>query len=421
MDTYQVTGGKRLYGTVGIQGSKNAALPIIAATVLHRGVTVLTHCPPITDVYAALAIIRAMGGKAEWKSAESVIIDTRELNCHYISDSYYDQMRASVLFLGAELGRFGIAEIYAPGGCMIGMRPIDLHLRGMELLGAVVSWEGKKIHCEAKKLAGARIKFAFPSVGATENVILAACMAEGITLLENCAREPEILALCDFLNAAGADIRWKDAGTLRISGIKKLQDTEFEIPGDRIVAGTYMAALAGCCGCVTLTGVNPGYMIAPTVLCRKLGCEISCSADSICIAKERETKKGKILLETAPYPGFPTDLQSIFTAVLAGSGREAVICETIFENRFQIVPELCKMGAVIENVSAHRIHICCKRKLHSAVLTAKELRGGAALLVAALTAEGTTCIQDAGYISRGYVDIVSDLRSMGADIEKTDS
>ncbi len=418
MDIYRVTGGKSLFGAIRIQGSKNTALPVIAATVLHRGVTVLNHCPSITDVHTALAMITAMGGQIEWKDRNQVVIDTRALVWKPLADSYYEKMRSSVLFLGPFLNRFQSAEIYAPGGCMIGLRPIDLHLYGLERLGAKIVCTGSKIQCRADRLRGNKISFPVPSVGATENVILASVLADGETEIENAAVEPEITSLCAFLNAAGARISWKKDGHFYIRGVRELKDTVYDVPGDRIVAGTYLAAVAGTGGCVAINGISPEELQAPIRLCRTLRCKISCETDRIRITKQPQNTGGYVCISTAPYPGFPTDLQSVFTAVLAGTGWDADVDETIFENRFRIVPELKRMGAVIETLSPNRIRIHGGGKLHGAQVTSRELRGGAALLTAALLAEGTTRIEDNGYIARGYEDIAGDLRSLGAEISR---
>lgn len=411
----QIAGGIPLKGEVRIQGSKNAALPLMAASVLHRGKTVLHNCPDILDVKYMSEILRELGCTVRRKS-DSLVIDASELSSQRVSERYATRLRASVILLGSLLGRKGRAEMPYPGGCSIGMRPIDLHIRALEALGAITGEQNERILLSANRLSGAEIQFPFPSVGATENGILAAVLAEGDTTLCGCAMEPEIEELCEFLRQKGAGIE-ENGGNVTIRGTAKLQDSEYTLMPDRIVAGTYLCAAAGTRGNVVLTDIGPEHLKAPMEVLKKTGALIKSGTDWIQIdggGAERPLE----YVETAPYPGFPTDLQSQLMAVLTEGEGISVIRETVFDSRFQTVKELKKMGAVIRTEHG-TARIEGPAKLQGTAVTARDLRGGASLVIAGLMASGTTIVDECHLIDRGYVNICRDLKRLGARISRS--
>lgn len=384
----------------------------MAASLLHKGTIKLFHVPKIQDMFCMMGILESMGcvcrlgeGCAE--------IDTTGLVCSKIPEAEARKMRSSVMLLGPLLGRCGEALGWQPGGCSIGERPIDLHLMALKKLGAEIVCDGFCITAKAAGLHGTQIRFPFPSVGATENAVMAAVAADGITVIHGAAKEPEIEILCRFLQAMGAQIEGVGSSVLTIQGGCALHDTEFVIPGDRIVAGTYIGAVLAAAGEVYLRGVVPGQLWAVLDAAEQMGARVLCRSDGIFIRLEKRPQA--ICLETQVYPGFPTDLQSVFAAAAAAAKGSSRIKEQVFEGRFAAAEELRKLGGHII-IKDRTIFIDGVYPLTGAAVRAPDLRGGAALVVAALAAQGETRITQTAHISRGYEDICRDLHGLGADI-----
>ncbi len=414
MDAVRIYGGNCLSGQTKIQGSKNASLPILAATLLTDGTCEIVNCPDISDVYHMLRLLESLGCLVSRK-ADVICIDTSGVaECDMPADSV-GVMRSSIMLLGALLARMGEVTMEYPGGCVIGKRPIDQHLCALRRMGVEIAEGSEEFCAKAKRLHGAVHELPFVSVGVTENLILAAVLAEGETVIHPAAREPEIQALCDFLVSAGGKISGVGTDRLVIEGVKKLYPVRFRVPADRIVAGTWLAACLCAGGRVFLEDAPCGQMESVLACAEKLGAHLEPVPEGL-LAEGRACKGLTENLVTAVYPGFPTDLQSLFMTAIAFSGQEGRIEETVFENRFRIVPELVKMGADIR-VEGNCAFIRGDRKLCNTVVEAKELRGGAALVVAALAAEGTGIVTNRHYIDRGYEDISLSLRELGAKIE----
>lgn len=418
MSSIEVIGGKRLKGELKIQGSKNAALPVIAATILNKGISILKNCPKILDVIHMVKILEELGCKTSWDK-NTLTVDSSTANVSHVSESSVSKMRSSILFLGAILGRFHEVTIAYPGGCSIGKRPINYHLNAIGKMNVKEEFFGEDdsiIHCYTDKIIGNDIFLEKPSVGATQNVILTAVLSEGVTRIFNAAREPEVTEVCNYLIEAGARICGKGTSFLVIEGVKRLNDVEFTLSPDRIVAGTYMAAVAAAGGDVTLYDVPYNQLISTVRVLKKIGCEITAKDNQVRI-KSIQRPKAIDVLRTEPYPGFPTDMQSQLMSILCLADGKSTIVEEIFDSRYQNVPELEKMGArVVVEADGRKAVITGVEKLHGTELRAKDLRGGAALLIAGLAAEGTTVIHDATYIERGYEDICRDLSLLGAKI-----
>lgn len=414
MDAVRIYGGNCLSGQTKIQGSKNASLPILAATLLIDGTCEIVNCPDISDVYHMLRLLESLGCRV-CRRADVIRIDTCGVaECDMPADSV-GVMRSSIMLLGALLARTGEVAMEYPGGCVIGKRPIDLHLQALRRMGVEIT-EGPEEFCaRAWRLHGAVHELPFVSVGVTENLILTAVLAEGETVIHPAAREPEIQALCEFLVSAGGKISGVGTDRLVIRGVKKLYPVRFCVPADRIVAGTWLAACLCAGGRVFLEDAPCGQMESVLACAEKLGGRLTPSPEGL-LVEGRACKGLKKDLVTAVYPGFPTDLQSLFMAAIAFSGQDGRIVETVFENRFRIVPELLKMGADIR-VQGNCACIRGNRPLCNTIVEAKELRGGAALVVAALAAEGTGIVTNRHYIDRGYEDITRSLRDLGAEIE----
>lgn len=413
MDIWHIKGGSRLEGACFVQGSKNASLPIIAATIVCPIRSELLNVPQLRDVDAALRILRHLGCTAEQQGSD-VYIDSTGLLCSSIPHSLMVEMRSSVIFMGAMLARCGEARLSLPGGCQLGKRPIDIHLSALREMGAEIEEDNGEIYCQAKKLRGADILLPFPSVGATENVMLAACAAKGETVIRGAAREPEIVALQNYLRAAGAEISGAGSDTVVISGMRKRGSAVQRIIPDRIVASTIACAAAATGGNVELRGVDPKQFSTVLHFLNQAGCDIISSNRSVrVISCGRLHGAGHI--STAPYPGFPTDAQPVLMAALLKASGRTLITENIFENRYRQVPELRRLGADI-TVSGKTAEIWGVDCLHGTALTATDLRGGAAMIVAGLAAEGETVICDDGHVTRGYERFDMRLRSLGADI-----
>lgn len=408
-----IQGGRRLEGALTVQGAKNSVLPILAATILHPGRSVLLGCPHLSDVEASIRILRHLGCKADWEG-EELVVDASTLDRWDVPDHLMREMRSSVVFLGAILARMGWAELSHPGGCELGPRPIDLHLAALRQLGAQLREESGCLRCTAQHMAGREVVLSLPSVGATENAMLAACGAEGETILVNAAREPEIVDLQEFLCGMGCHVRGAGSSTICIQGRQATHDVTHTIMPDRIVAATYLAAVAAAGGEVELHRVSPGHLSTVTSALHAAGCQISGGEGQVALRSEgRLHSIGAV--RTAPYPGFPTDAQAILMAALLRARGATVFVENIFENRYRHVDELCRMGA---NISvADRVAVVTGvPALCGAQVRCTDLRGGAALLVAGLAAQGETEIGDIFHIERGYEDPVRDLRALGADI-----
>ena len=408
-----IQGGRRLEGALTVQGAKNSVLPILAATILHPGRSVLLGCPHLSDVEASIRILRHLGCKADWEG-EELVVDASTLDRWDVPDHLMREMRSSVVFLGAILARMGWAELSHPGGCELGPRPIDLHLAALRQLGAQLREESGCLRCTAQHMAGREVVLSLPSVGATENAMLAACGAEGETILVNAAREPEIVDLQEFLCGMGCHVRGAGSSTICIQGRQPTHDVTHTVMPDRIVAATYLAAVAAAGGEVELHRVSPGHLSTVTSALHAAGCQISGGEGQVALRSEgRLHSIGAV--RTAPYPGFPTDAQAILMAALLRARGATVFVENIFENRYRHVDELCRMGA---NISvADRVAVVTGvPALCGAQVRCTDLRGGAALLVAGLAAQGETEIGDIFHIERGYEDPVRDLRALGAEI-----
>ncbi len=416
MNILKVQGGKELEGRVKISGAKNSAVALLPATLLCDESVNLLNVPDISDTVALFDILSYLGAKITNLGEESYKIDVSNIENKPITDEMSNKLRASYYFMGALLGKYKKAVVSYPGGCSIGSRPIDLHLKGFESLGAKIKYEENNIIISAEELKGSNIYLDFASVGATINIMLAAVKAEGTTIIDNAAREPEIVNIAMFLNSMGAKITGAGTSTIRIKGVKNMHSSVHEVIPDRIEAGTYI--MIGACACKSLVVENiiPEHLEALTQKLIEMGVDLKIEDDSIYISNKNKLKAVKI--KTQVYPGFPTDMQQVMSALMTRAEGKSVIEETIFENRFQNLYELRKMGANIE-VSGNKGYIFGPTKLRGKTVNATDLRAGASLVLAALIAEGTTTINNADYILRGYEHITEKLTSLGAKIELT--
>lgn len=414
MDSIHVQGGRSLSGEISVQGSKNAVLPIMAAAVLVKGVTVLKNCPDITDVRCMIKLLQSIGCLVEY-TGDSLTIDARQITSHTLPHEYVKKMRSSIILMGALLGRTGKVALNYPGGCVIGKRPIDLHLEAFAEMGIRLEQTDEKLEAAAYRIRGNEICLRMASVGATENVILAAVLAEGTTILKNAAREPEIAALCDFLIRCGAGLyRSAQGDVIVIEGVRALHSCEYRIPFDRIVAGTYLFGTMAAGGNICLRDICADQLGQVLAVIRIMGGNVVCTRDAVCLqAPSRPLPVPYV--RTAVYPGFPTDLQSPLMAALCRADGHSLLEETIFENRLRIVPELQKMGAQIM-VNGRQAKIEGTGCLCGACVKAEELRGGAALVMAGLAAQGETVIYGREFINRGYEDIRRDIVSLGGSL-----
>ena len=420
MEQLVIHGGRPLCGRVKIGGAKNAVLPIIAAALLgSRGVTTLEDVPALEDVYTISAVLRALGVTADYAAAEHrLTIDATRIGTTIAPYELVRKMRASFLIMGPLLAREGRAEISLPGGCAIGTRPIDLHLKGFEALGAQIDITQGAIHASAPNgLKGANIYFDFPSVGATENVMMAASCAEGQTILENPAMEPEIVDLANYLNVMGAHIRGAGTNRIKIDGVPGLSAADYTIIPDRIEAGTYMVAAAMTRGDVYIENAISEHLKPVVAKLQEAGAVIEESIEGIRVRADAPMRA--IDLKTMPYPGFPTDMQAQFMAMLAVAEGTSTVTETVFENRFMHVEELARMGAQIR-VDGRTATVEGTAALHGASVSATDLRAGAAMVLAGLVTQGETRVGSIHHIDRGYDDLVAKLVALGADIERRD-
>ena len=415
MDKYIISGGRRLEGGVRIQTAKNSVLPILAASVLTDEPVTVLNVPDITDVRNMVRILGCLGCRARYLGNDIIIDSSSADNCE-IPRALAHELRSSVFLLGSVISRFRKAKIAYPGGCDIGLRPVDLHLTGLKRLGVEITESNGYINCVCDKLAGNEIMLDCPSVGATENIMLAAVKAEGVTTIKNAAREPEIEDLQNFLNSMGAKVSGAGTGTVVIEGVQKLGGSVYQPIADRIEAGTFLIAAAMCGGEVELSGVNAENLSPLLHKLRENGCKLRIKNDKINIKSDKRPVSVKSV-ETQPYPGFPTDLQAQMTALCCVCAGNSIIAENLFETRFKYVPELRKMGADI-TVIDRCAFVRGVEKLKGAAVVAHDLRGGAALVIAALAAEGDSEVLDISHIDRGYSGFEYKLSSLGAKIKR---
>ena len=417
MSHYLIRGGKPLRGTVPISGAKNSVLPILAATLLTGGKSLLHNCPDLRDVRSAIAILEYLGCKVT-REGSDLTVDSSVVDRWDVPHELMREMRSSVIFLGPILARCGKAKLSLPGGCDIGQRPIDLHLAALRKLGAIVREEGGDIFCEAGDLRGRDIILSFPSVGATENAMLTATACSGVTRIINAAREPEIADLQTFLQKSGANVQGGGESLITVSGEMPRHDVEHTILPDRIETATFLCACAACGGEITLTGAEPEHVSTVIHCLQEAGCVIRCAGRSITIrSQERPLSMGTV--RTMPYPGFPTDAQAPLMAAAAVGQGSTLFLETIFENRFRHASELSRMGAEIRTFG--RTALVCGKRLHGARVQSTDLRGGAALVVAALAARGESIVEDIHHIDRGYERLAEKLSALGGQITREES
>lgn len=416
MEKLVIEGGRPLSGTIKIHGAKNAALPIMAASILSEGTVTIENVPDLSDIQVMIGILQALGCKVEHHN-DTVTVDTIGVQEYHIPESLMSQMRSSIFLMGPLLSRLGRVELYQPGGCAIGERKIDLHLKGLSAMGVQIEENGNKIVCTAKELQGAEIMLDYPSVGATENIMMAAVKARGLTTIINAAREPEIKDLQNFLNTMGTNIIGAGTDTITIEGVSEVIPCTYRVIPDRIVTGTLMIAAAVSRGNVTLENVCPAHLTSAIHVLKRTGVQIAIDGDimNMC-ARSRPRPVERIV--TSPYPAFPTDLQSQIMVLLSLADGLSVVKETVFEGRFKHVEELSRMGADIR-VDLNSAFIRGVPRLYGATVEATDLRAGAALVIAGLAAQGTTIIEQIHHIDRGYDRIEQMLGRLGANIRRT--
>jgi len=409
----EIEGGQNLKGEVIISGAKNAALPIIAGCLLIKGEITLHNVPNLDDVTTLAGLLASLGARVIYYDDGSLLIDCTDVTSHSPSDDFVSRMRASVLVMGPLLARFHKADIPLPGGCKLGPRPIDIHIEGLTRLGGNFFGSGDAVSVECDKLIGDTIPLRFPSVGATENIMMAACLAEGTTTIIGAAREPEIIALADFLNGHGAKIVGAGEEVISIEGVDALSPGEFDIIPDRIECGTYLIAGACARGDIVCRRCEPSHITAILDKLREAGCKVDCSGHDIHLIAPERTKA--VDIRTLPHPGFSTDIQPQMMALNAGACGTALIVEKIFEQRFLVKDELIKMGAKIRQVE-NAVLTIGQSKLHGAEVSATDIRASAAIICAALRAEGTTRIHNLEHLFRGYENPVEKLSGLGAEV-----
>ena len=418
MEQYAIRGGNPLVGEVEIGGAKNAALPILVAAVMANEPVLIENMPDVRDTNVLLEAMAEIGAKVERIDRHTVRINGAGIQSVKVDGEYVKKIRASYYFLGALLGKYKEASVVLPGGCNIGSRPIDQHLKGFRALGATTEVEYGAISAKADYLAGSHIYMDVVSVGATINVMMAAAMAEGKTTIENAAKEPHVVDLANFLNSMGANIKGAGTDVIRIKGVPCLHGTEYAIIPDQIEAGTFMFAAAITKGDVTVKNVIPKHLESISAKLLEIGCEVKESDDAVRVVASKPLRSTHV--KTLPYPGFPTDMQPQIAVALGLSGGTSIVTESIFENRFKYVDELTKMGGNVK-VEGNTAIIVGVSKYTAANIVAPDLRAGAALVMAGLAAEGFTTVEDIHYIERGYEDFPQKLRSLGAQIEKVET
>lgn len=413
MEKLVIHGGNRLFGEVEISGAKNAAVAIIPATLLAQDVCRIENIPNISDVTCMVRILSQMGAQIKYINKHTIEINTKTVNSYIVPHEMTKQLRASYYLIGALLGRYNRAKVALPGGCNFGVRPIDLHIRGFELLGATAVVENAMINASADHLTGSPIYMDKVSVGATINIMLAAVKARGLTIIENAAKEPHIVDLANFLNAMGADVRGAGTDVIKIHGVQALHGCTYSIIPDQIEAGTYMVAAAASGGDVIVKNVIPKHLESITAKLIESGVEITEYDDAVRVKSNRQFKKCN--LKTMPHPGFPTDMQPQMAVLLSMANGTSVISEGVWDNRFKYLDQLMRMGANVQ-VDGTIAVIQGVEELTGAPVRADDLRAGAAMIIAGLAANGITEIEDIVYIDRGYEDYVEKLRNIGADI-----
>ena len=413
MSYLMIGGGHPLRGRIAVQCAKNSVLPVLAAALLAGDTCRIAACPRLSDVETAAEILRHLGCTAQWDGGD-LLVDTTHISRCDIPEELMRKMRSSVIFLGAILSRCGQAELSYPGGCELGPRPIDLHLTALRTLGAEINEIGGSLLCRANRLRGADIVLTLPSVGATENAILAACGAEGTTVIANAAREPEITDLQDFLQKLGVEIHGAGTSAITVQGKGTLHGCTHRCIGDRIAASTYLCAAAAAGGQVTLTGIDYRHLATVTTALHQAGCRLQCDDDTITLESNGRLR-AIAPVRTSPYPGFPTDAQPLLMAALLRSEGATMFVENMFESRYRHVPELLRMGAEIR-LEGRVAVVCGVTDLHGAAVRSADLRGGAALVIAGLQAQGVTQIHNIHHIQRGYQDIAGDLAALGAEV-----
>ncbi|HIQ73586.1 MAG TPA: UDP-N-acetylglucosamine 1-carboxyvinyltransferase [Candidatus Cottocaccamicrobium excrementipullorum] len=418
MEQYIMKGGNPLVGEVNISGAKNAALGILAASVMTDETVIIENLPDVRDINVMLEAIQEIGARVERPDRHTVRINASGIGEVSVDDEYIRRIRASYYFIGALLGKYKSAQVPLPGGCNIGSRPIDLHLKGFRALGAEITVERGAVIANALKLKGAHIYLDKVSVGATINVMMAATLAEGLTIIENSAKEPHVVDVANFLNSMGANIKGAGTDIIRIRGVEKLHGTEYSIIPDQIEAGTFMCAAAITRGDVMVKNVIPKHLEAISAKLIEIGCEVIEFDDAVRVVGKPVQHHTNI--NTLPYPGFPTDMQPQITVTLALAKGTSIVTESIFENRFKYVDELARMGGNIK-VEGNVAVIDGVKSFSGAAVNAPDLRAGAALVIAGLAAEGYTVVDEIGYIQRGYECFEEKLRGLGAMIEKVDS
>ena len=414
MYSYIINGGKRLNGEIDISGSKNASLPILAASILNKGIVKLYNVPEIEDINVTVKILEHLNCKIK-RNKNKLVLDSSQMQLKMIPEELMRKLRSSVILVGSLISRFGKASFSYPGGCDIGSRPIDLHLNSFRKMGIKITENEGRIECSTEEIQSVQIHLDFPSVGATENIILASCLANGkIITIGNAAREPEIVDLCNFLIKMGVSISGAGTSFIKIIGTEKLKDISYNIMPDRIEAGTSL--VAGCMtrGNVRLNKVNPEHLKPVLYKLEEAGCIVVTDKNSVTLKMTK--RPNKLEIKTLPYPGFPTDMQAIFGSLLMIAKGTSTITENIFENRFKYAGELSRLGARFKQ-EGNLLIIEGKRRLSGTVVKSTDLRGGAALILAGLCAKGQTQVDDAEYVLRGYDKIDQKLRQFGADIQ----
>lgn len=412
-----IHGGNKLCGTASVHGAKNAVLPILAATLLTRDVCTITNCPDLKDVQHTVEILTHLGAKVT-RTGNTLIIDTKNANGTHIPEELMRKMRSSIIFMGAIVAANGYAKISAPGGCELGPRPIDLHIKALKDLNADITESHGYIICKADKLKASRIYLKFPSVGATENIMLAACLTPGETVISNVAKEPEICDLADFLNSMGAEITGAGSSEIHIIGKASLKGSTHKVMPDRIVAATFLCCVAATGGEITVENVISDHLSSAVDIFKDIGCTVNVTPRSVYL-KAEEALIAPEEIKTMPYPGFPTDMQSQFLSLLTKAKGTSIITENIFQSRFRHTEELKRMGADITVVGRSAI-VKGVTSLSSASVTAHDLRGAAALVIAALSANGKTEINDIDYLDRGYENFDEQLLRLGANIKRAE-
>ncbi len=418
MEQYIIKGGIPLVGEVEIGGAKNAALAIIAAAIMTDETVIIDNLPDVRDINVLLEAMQEIGASVMRVDRHTARINGGKIGAHSVDYEFIKKIRASYYLLGALLGKYKEASVPLPGGCNIGSRPIDQHIKGFEALGAKVDIEGGFIKAKAEHLHGAHIYLDMESVGATINIMMAASMADGNTVIENVAKEPHVVDVANFLNSMGANIKGAGTDVIRIKGVKYLHRTEYSIIPDQIEAGTFMFAAAATCGDVLVKNVIPKHMEGASAKLMEMGCIVEEYDDAIRVIGRKPLRPTRV--KTAPYPGFPTDMQPQIAATLVFADGTSTITESIFENRFKYVDELARMGANVK-VEGNRAVVMGVEGLTGARVSAPDLRAGAALVIAGMAAEGITIVDDIHYVQRGYERFEEKLQGLGAKIERVQS